>query len=64
MNIEFVATVAVIAPDPVESRNFYVGTLGLPLSGEAGDYLHSESIPGCKSFGSGRSRRRPRHVSG
>lgn len=51
MNIEFVATVAVIAPDPVRSRSLYVDALGLPLLGEGEGYSHSETIPGCKSFG-------------
>lgn len=51
MNVEFVATVAVIAPDPVHSRNLYVDSLGLPLAGEGDGYWHSETIPGCKSFG-------------
>ena len=51
MNIEFLATVAVIAPDPPASHKLYVETLGLPLEGDVGDYLHSEQIAGCKSFG-------------
>lgn len=51
MNIEFVATVAVIAPDPVSSRRLYVEVLGLPLRGEGESYYHSEQIPSCKSFG-------------
>ena len=51
MDIEFVATVAVIAPDPARSRSLYVDALGLPLTGEGGGYFHSESITGCKSFG-------------
>ena len=51
MNIEFLATVAVIAPDPPASRKLYLETLGLPLKGHGGDYLHSEQIAGCKSFG-------------
>jgi catechol 2,3-dioxygenase-like lactoylglutathione lyase family enzyme len=51
MNIEFVATVAVIASDPLQSRNLYVGALGLPLLGEGDGYMHSETIRGCKSFG-------------
>ncbi len=51
MNIEFLATVAVIAPDPVASRNLYAGALGLPLQGEGRGYYHSEQIAGCKSFG-------------
>jgi catechol 2,3-dioxygenase-like lactoylglutathione lyase family enzyme len=51
MNIEFLATVAVIAPDPVNSRKLYVEALGLPLQGEGEGYQHSEQIAGCKSFG-------------
>jgi catechol 2,3-dioxygenase-like lactoylglutathione lyase family enzyme len=50
MKIEFLASVAVITPDPPSSRRLYGDTLGLPLSGE-GDYLHSERIPGAKHFG-------------
>jgi catechol 2,3-dioxygenase-like lactoylglutathione lyase family enzyme len=49
VNIEFLATVAVIAPDPNASRRLYVEALGLPLEGE--EYQHSEQIAGCKSFG-------------
>ena len=52
MNIQFVASVAVIAPDPQQSRRLYVDALGLPLrAGGDGEYLHSESVPGVKSFG-------------
>jgi catechol 2,3-dioxygenase-like lactoylglutathione lyase family enzyme len=51
MNIEFVASVAVITRDPERSRRLYVDTLGLPLAGETGDYLHSEQVPGTKHFG-------------
>jgi hypothetical protein len=47
----FLATVAVIAPDPVISRDLYAGALGLPLQGEGDGYYHSEQIAGCKSFG-------------
>jgi hypothetical protein len=49
--IQFMATVAVIAPDPISSRKLYVDALGLPLQGEADGYQHSEQIAGCKSFG-------------
>jgi catechol 2,3-dioxygenase-like lactoylglutathione lyase family enzyme len=52
MKIEFVSSVAVITPDPPQSRRLYVDTLGLPLTSESGDgYLHSEQIPGTKHFG-------------
>ena len=49
MNVEFVASVAVITADPAVSRELYVEALGLPLAGE--DYIHSEQLPGTKSFG-------------
>jgi catechol 2,3-dioxygenase-like lactoylglutathione lyase family enzyme len=49
VNIEFLSTVAVIAPDPQQSRTLYVDALGLPLDGD--EYVHSERIGGCKSFG-------------
>jgi hypothetical protein len=63
MNTEFLATVAMIAPDPASSRKLYVETLGLPLQGEGDGYHHSEQIAGCKSFGSGRSPKPPRPAS-
>ena len=50
MEIEFVASVAVITADPAASRRLYVDGIGLPLAGD-GEYLHSENIKGCKSFG-------------
>jgi len=51
MNLEFLSTVAVIAPEPLASRRLYVEALGLPLEGRADGYQHSERIAGCKSFG-------------
>ena len=51
MEIEFLSTVAVIAPDPSASRGLYVAALGLPLEGRGQGYYHSEQIVGCKSFG-------------
>ncbi len=51
MNLEFLSTVAVIAPDPSASRKLYVDALDLPLGGQGDDYQHSEAIAGCKSFG-------------
>jgi catechol 2,3-dioxygenase-like lactoylglutathione lyase family enzyme len=51
MQIEFVSGVAVIAPDPAQSRRLYVDTLGLPLTSQGGDYFHSEQIAGTKHFG-------------
>ena len=51
MGVEFLSTVAVIAPDPAASCELYVGALGLPLEGQGNGYYHSERIAGCKSFG-------------
>lgn len=51
MDIEFISTMAVIAPDPAGSRRLYRDTLGLPLASEGGDYFHSEQIGGIKHFG-------------
>ncbi len=51
MEILFVASVSVIAPDPVESRRLYVDALGLPLERLEGEYYASEHIGGSKHFG-------------
>ena len=45
MNIEFLSTVAVITRDLPASRKVYLDALG------GGEYLHSEQVAGCKSFG-------------
>jgi catechol 2,3-dioxygenase-like lactoylglutathione lyase family enzyme len=54
MNIKFLSTVAVIAPDPPASRKLYVDALGLALESQGGEYHHSEQLPGCKSLRRGR----------
>jgi catechol 2,3-dioxygenase-like lactoylglutathione lyase family enzyme len=52
MEIEFLATIAVIAPDPPGSRRLYVEALGLPLEGKGDDqYHHTDQLAGCKHFG-------------
>lgn len=52
MNVQFIASISVIAPDPPESRKLYVDALGLPLEASEGDdYFHSEHIEGSKHFG-------------
>jgi catechol 2,3-dioxygenase-like lactoylglutathione lyase family enzyme len=52
VDIEFIAGIAVIAPNPEKSRELFVGALGLPLEASAGsDYFHSERIEGSKHFG-------------
>ena len=40
MEIEFVASFAVITPDPATSRKLYLDALGLPLEGADGPRLH------------------------
>ena len=52
MDILFIASFAVVAPDPPESRKLYVDALGLPLTHSEGDeYWHSENVAGAKHFG-------------
>lgn len=52
MDIEFIASMSVIAAEPAESRKLYVEALGLPLkAAEGDDYFHSEEIAGAKHFG-------------
>src|SRR3954471_9355634 len=52
MKVEFIASVAVVAPDPPAGRKLYVDALGLPLEGEGQDgYYSSGKIPGSKHFG-------------
>lgn len=52
MEIEFVTSVAIIAPDPEQSRRLYVDTIGLPLVDETGSgYLHGEEVAGTRHFG-------------
>lgn len=52
MDIEFVTSVAMVAPDPSRSRALYVDTLGLPLTDDGGSgYFHSEHVVGTRHFG-------------
>lgn len=51
MDIQFIATLAVITPDPLKSRELYIDALGLPLeAGPGSEYFHSERIEGSKHF--------------
>jgi hypothetical protein len=64
MDVEFIASIAVISPDPRKSRDLFIDALGLPLgrvraattSTVSGS--RAASVSGC-----GRCRRLPRHVS-
>ena len=52
MDIQFIASIAVITPDPQQSRELFIDALGLPLEASPGsDYFHSERIEGSKHFG-------------
>jgi hypothetical protein len=52
MDVEFIAGVAVVAANPVKSRELFVDALELPLeAGEGSEYFHSEQIGGSKHFG-------------
>ncbi|MBO0846457.1 MAG: VOC family protein [Nocardioides sp.] len=52
MEIQFIASMAVITPDTAASARLYRDALGLPLEAAPGDdYLHSEDIDGSKHFG-------------
>jgi catechol 2,3-dioxygenase-like lactoylglutathione lyase family enzyme len=52
MEIQFIASVAVVASDPPRSRELFVDALGLPLESHDGDeYVYSERIGGSKHFG-------------
>jgi catechol 2,3-dioxygenase-like lactoylglutathione lyase family enzyme len=64
MQIEFVASVAVITRKPSESRRLYVDTFGLPLKQLDGEYFASEEIGGCKHFGVWPLEQPPRRASG
>ena len=52
MDVQFIASVAVITDDPIPARRLYMHVLGFPLQAAQGDdYFHSESIGGSRHFG-------------
>ena len=52
MDVQFIASVALITPDPAESRKLYLDALGLPLEADpSGDYYSSGGIGGSRHFG-------------
>lgn len=51
MNVLFIASTAVVAADPPQSRKLFMDALGLPLEGEGDGYYSSGSITGSKHFG-------------
>jgi catechol 2,3-dioxygenase-like lactoylglutathione lyase family enzyme len=51
VDVQYIASVSVIAPDPAASRKLYIDALGLPLEKLDGEYYASEHIGGSKHFG-------------
>jgi hypothetical protein len=53
MQVSFVASFAVIAPDPSTSRALYVDSVGLPLQppDPTDEYVFTDTLDGCKHFG-------------
>ena len=50
LKVLFIAGFGPIVRDTGESRRLYRDVLGMPLKEEADGYLHSEAVPGAKSF--------------
>jgi hypothetical protein len=50
LKVLFVAGFGPIVSDTGESRKLYRDVLGIPFKEEAGGYLHTEAVPGVKSF--------------
>lgn len=50
MNILFIAGFGPIVPDVAMSRKLYGDTLGIHFKEETGQYLHTESVEGAKTF--------------
>jgi catechol 2,3-dioxygenase-like lactoylglutathione lyase family enzyme len=51
MDVQFIASIAAIAPDPEASNRLYIEALGLPLKTDDGQYFHSEEVAGSRHFG-------------
>ena len=50
LKVLFIAGFGPIVSDTAESRKLYRDVLGIPFKEEAGGYLHTEAVPGAKSF--------------
>ena len=50
LKVLFIAGFGPIVRDTRESRKLYRDVLGIPFKEEADGYLHSEAVPGAKSF--------------
>src|ERR1700730_8885805 len=50
MKVLFIAGFGPIAADVNDSRRLYEAALGITFKAEEGDYLHTEQVPGAKTF--------------
>ena len=50
LKVLFIAGFGPIVPETGESRKLYRDVLCIPFKEEAGGYLHTEAVPGAKSF--------------
>jgi hypothetical protein len=50
IKVLFIAGFGPIVRDPVESSKVYVDALGISFKEESGNYLHTEALPGAKTF--------------
>jgi catechol 2,3-dioxygenase-like lactoylglutathione lyase family enzyme len=50
IKVLFIAGFGPIIGDPDRARGLYGDTLGIPFKVESGGYLHTEAIPGAKTF--------------
>jgi hypothetical protein len=53
MEVMFISSVAIVTPEPAESRRLFMDTLQLPLRPASPDdeYHFTDQIDGCKHFG-------------
>lgn len=50
LKVLFIAGFGPIVSDTAESRNLYRDVLSIPFKEESGGYLHTEAVPGAKTF--------------
>jgi hypothetical protein len=50
LKVLFIAGFGPVVRDTAESRKLYGDMLGIPFKEESGGYLHTEALPGAKTF--------------
>lgn len=50
LKVLFLAGFGPIVRDTADSRKLYADTLGIRFKEESGEYLHTEAVPGAKTF--------------